>query len=135
MSRVHLAGFSNVLAASGVPAFITDVDVADKDITLPVVALDDKRVLYSFGKNFGEAHVMGIIFIFGCNRVTDALAGMQNAFNAYRVSSALSPINLSIIGSGGYRVYPVQLKFSNAESKRQFIMFTVSCILAPVSNK
>lgn len=131
---VRLSGITNALP-NDPPAFVTNVDFTDKDVTLPIVALDDKRVIYSFGKGFGEAHISGIIFIFGCDSVTSAVSQLSHAFNSNRISKKLSPCNLSIIGMSGTKVYPVALKFHDADTKVQSLMFTISCIVAPVANK
>lgn len=45
------------------PILITGVDVRDLDIVMPVVTLENSKILYTFGSNFGELTVNGSILM------------------------------------------------------------------------
>lgn len=135
-SSVQIEGLTDIFANAQVPAFITDIDFEENDVTLPIVALDDQRILYSFGRNFGKATISGLIYLFGCNKQTDILQKLYQSFNQKRTASSSSPSNLSLPGGlTGVKVYPVLLKFYNTDSKFQYVTFAVSCLVAPVTNK
>ena len=115
---------------------IEDVSFVDQDITLPVVALDDKRVFYTFGKNFGGLVLTGSIF-FGCGEVSmfPAMSTIQDTFDEIRVSSSKEPLTLSIVGGFSCKVYVQQLEFMQAMPAFQSIKFRISCTVVPPSNK
>ena len=51
----RLQGWNGILpshSGSGI-TLIDGSNYMEEDITLPITAIDDNRVLYSFGKNFG----------------------------------------------------------------------------------
>lgn len=132
---VELDGITEIFQNAEVPAFITDIDFEDSDVILPIVALDDKRVLYSFGKNFGKATISGLIYLFNCRAGSLIAQRLYEAFNKVRSSAKSTPSNLSIVGGiSGIKVYPISLRFANADAKNQSIGFSISCVVAPITN-
>ena len=79
------------------PMYITDVTVSDFDITGKVVCLNDKRVLYEFGKGFGSVTVSGEILLglkdFGKKK--GKVKPIIQWFNEKRVSKQTKPLTIS----------------------------------------
>lgn len=135
-SRITLDGFDSLFQSSQKqpPVLITGVSYNENDVVLPVVALDDKRILYSFGKNFGQFSLHGTIYLFGCETDTMMIERLMSTFESKRVSKAKKPINFST-GDYSAKVYPQEVTLQNGNTARQSIDFTVTCIVAPVENK
>lgn len=117
------------------PAIMTGITYQDDDVLLPVVALDDEHVMYSFGKNFGHFSLTGTMYVVKCKGgISDKLKRMQNLFKQGRTSTVLRPINFS---GGGFscKVYVQSLNFNNANPAMQSFDFSLECIIAPPKNK
>lgn len=132
----RLAGWEGVIpvhSGDGI-TLIDSLAYAEEDITLPITAIDDNRVLYSFGKNFGALNVTGTIYLFGCGSMSYQLSSIQNAFNRTRVSNSRSPKDVSALGIK-CKVYYDRLEFFGADAKNQSVRFNLRCLIAPVHNK
>lgn len=131
--RGPLEAIMGVGTSRGTLLVISDVVIEDKDIALPVVAVDDKRVLFKFGKDFGALVIDGRLYM--GNQVcgdSSSLQKLQDAFEAARLTKADEPSKVSIAWSHAYPVYPVALKFSGTDPKTNSIGFAIQCIIAPV---
>lgn len=136
VNAIKFDGFDSIFKNSknSPPVLLEDVQITENDVTLPVVALDDKRVLYSFGQNFGQAAVRGTIYLHGCSSITQKMKQLKSAFDSKRVAKAKKPVNLSAYNVS-VKVYPIAITFSNADPVKMSIGFTIEGIIAPVSNK
>lgn len=141
MSGIMLGGLDKALKpfrsqGSENIVVLDDISYNDKDVILPVVALDDQRLLYSFGKNFGEASIIGTIYN-GCNDKPkfSAVDAVERAFQQYRVSATQKPVSLSVVGGFKAMVYIVSIDILQAEPAIQSIKFRINCLVAPVRNK
>lgn len=115
---------------------LDDIQYTDGDVILPVVALDDHRIMYTFGKNFGEAYIMGTIYN-GCreNPKFTAINKLDGVFQGARISTSKSPVNLSVAGGWKAKVYIISLDIMQANPMNQSIKFRVSCKVVPIKNK
>lgn len=135
-SAFRLQGWNNIIPmhrGSGI-TLIDSINYMEEDITLPITAIDDNRVLYSFGKNFGVLNIVGTVYLFGCSSLSNQLTRIQNAFNRNRVSNSKSPKDISAIGLK-CKVYYDRLEFSGADTDQQSIRFNLRCLIAPIKNK
>ena len=140
-SGIKLEGLSSALKKFRKPkapniVILEDIAFVDQDVTLPVVALDDKRVFYTFGKNFGMLTLTGSIF-YGCGNSPKfpAIKAVQDAFEQMRVSSSKKPKKLSVVGGFSCKVYVQQLEIVQAVPAYQTIKFRLSCTVVPPANK
>ena len=89
--------------------FITSIQVTDFDVTGKVICLNDKRILYEFGKGFGTITVQGEILIGNTavepglgminGKQTGSFQEIINFFNEKRVSENPNPLTINA-GSG-----------------------------------
>jgi len=77
--------------------FITSVDVSDHDITGKVVCLNDKRILYEFGKGFGTIEIKGEILagIADMKNQNGKISKIIDFFNDKRVSQNPKPLTIN----------------------------------------
>lgn len=143
-SAYKIAGGSlgRVLTQQGVVnkgvILIDGVIIKDKDIVLPVTALDDYRVLYRFGKDFGNVQIVGTIYLgpvdCGNGRNSKLVKQLASAFEQDRVSNHDTPIKVSIASGEAYPCYPFDLTFAQVDADKNSIKYTIECILAPVQS-
>ena len=109
----------------------------DSDLYLPVDALNDKHVLYSFGKTFGQFVIGGTAFIPRCGKSyskAQILKQLQSAFTSKRMSKSKKPVTISILDLS-FKGYITDFEVNNPDGITQSIHFSVSGLVAPVSNK
>tara|TARA_B100000035_G_C20975166_1_gene542838 strand:+ start:786 stop:1256 length:471 start_codon:yes stop_codon:yes gene_type:complete len=89
--------------------FITSVDVTDFDVTGKIICLNDKRILYEFGKGFGTIQIRGEILVGhksfqGKNGAK--ITSLIEWFNQKRVSKNPKPLTINGGRFGGkYKFY------------------------------
>lgn len=83
-------------SASGNGAIlINGVTLNDDDVVMPVITLENKRVLYSFGANFGGISVNGIILLGKAGDVSKGLQTVTDFFSKNRVSNSKKAIKVT----------------------------------------
>lgn len=132
--KIEGSALSKLTKASekGGVILITDVVIEDSDIALPVVATDDKRVLFKFGKDFGTVIITGRVYLGAkdCKSKT-LLRTVQDAFDASRLSKASAPTKVSIAEAKAFPMYPTKLRFADTDPVTNSVGFTIYGILVP----
>jgi hypothetical protein len=114
--RLFISGLPDDLLIGGdSAAYATSIQVMDFDVTGKVICLNDKRVLYEFGKGFGTIKVDGELFIGpaksgttgrGAITANDASLGrIIDWFNENRVSARTEPLTIQTSGEHGEFVF------------------------------
>lgn len=116
---------------------IQDVTTKRSDVVVPVVGVDDKRVLYTFGKNFGQISVKGIIFVGATDqKPAEYAAKLRQNFDKASVSARQEPCTVSGPGLGkNTKVYWTGLEFPASDADRNIMSFVLTGIIAPIANK
>jgi hypothetical protein len=116
---------------------IQDVATKQSDVVVPVVGVDNKRVLYTFGKNFGHIAVKGLIFIGATDQKPSTYAAkLLQKFNKASVSARQEPCTVSGPGlAKNTKVYWIGLEFPASDSDRNTMSFILTGIIAPIANK
>lgn len=116
---------------------IQDVITERTDVVVPVVGVDDARVLYTFGKNFGQITVQGMVFVGATDqKPAEYAAKLRQNFDKYSVSARQQPCTVSGPGLGqNTKVYWTSLDFPRSDADRNIMTFVLSGIIAPISNK
>lgn len=121
---------------------IQNIEYEDNDVVLPIVAVDDARVLYGFGKDFGKLFITGLLCIptsevsdeNGRKQTTNLIDELNTAFNKTRSTATAKPVNIS--GAMGFKTkaYIIGMKLHSANPQSNTIQFTLTGLVAPVSN-
>lgn len=118
---------------------IDDIQPVEQDIATPVVAVDDHRALYKFGKNFGTIQVHGTIYM-GSTEKSEKSEKSENiiqkvtkAFDELRLSSKSEPVNVSIAKGYKCKAYFTQMTFGQADANFNKIEYMLSGLIAPQS--
>ena len=105
-ARLFSGSLPDELAPGGsYPMYITSIQVTDFDVTGKVICLNDKRILYEFGKGFGTIAIQGEVLIgnMGVETSLGKVRGQHNGsyealinwFNEKRVSNDPTPLTVS----------------------------------------
>lgn len=113
---------------------IDDITPEEHDIATPVVAVDNHRALYKFGRNFGTINVKGTIYL-GASRKggshNSIIQSVTRAFDSLRLASKSSPVNVSITSGYKCKAYFTQFAFGQADPSLNKITYVMTGIITP----
>ena len=133
--NVYLVGTDNQEAfsvspsiggSSTSPIILQSINVDTKVINLPVVCLNDTRILYVFGKDFGDISVGGLAML-GKGGTGSALAQVVSYYkdNA-AVDGGAKPVSVSLPGNVSYKFYLLGLVISDPNPELQYFPFMLT---------
>jgi hypothetical protein len=94
---------------------IMSVNPEESDILSPVVTLENTKILYTFGSNFGNITISGLLMLGKSGVPGQCLKTLIDFFTKHRVSKESNPINVSG-PSTGWKVFLNGLKVGEADS-------------------
>lgn len=111
---------------------IDDIQPTEQDISYPVVAVDDHRAIYKFGKNFGQIVVRGTIYL-GSNteKSSKVIQRANQAFQKLRLASTSKPVNVSITSGYKCKAYFTSMAFGQADPNLNRVAYILSGVIAP----
>jgi hypothetical protein len=110
---------------------IDDILPEETDIATPVVAVDDHRALYKFGRNFGSITVRGTIYLGANTKPSSAVQSVSKAFESLRLSSESKPVNVSITSGYKCKAYFTQFAFGQADPDKNKIAYAMLGTITP----
>lgn len=132
-------GFTKLFKNQKCPDFIIilNVEYEDNDVLLPIVAVDDHRVLYGFGKDFGKIYISGIICLSPNSKKKNGeglMKEFQDAFDKSRAITLKTPMTISHASGFAAHFYATGIKLYNANPQANHISFVINGLIAPVTN-
>jgi len=112
------------------PVLLVGVQTSEQDLVLPVVTLDNFKLLYTFGEDFGAFNIIGTALLGSVGGNGDALGKVIKWFSANRVTRKKNPIQVSMGGGGSYKVYVTGLNIAEADAEYHIQPFVINCIIA-----
>jgi len=115
-----------------VGAFVTSIQVNDFDVTGKVICLNNRRILYEFGKGFGSIRIQGNLFIGppykgGSENLTQAsLASIIDWFNQNRVSEKKESVTVTAGDHGTYTFVVNQFSIDGIETEFDLVSFSMT---------
>lgn len=121
----QIAGFPK--GSDEQPIILTDASINLKDLVLPVTTLSNKKILYTFGSDFGQASMSGIIFLGKAGSASQGVAQVKSFYDSKSVGnkSTATPVNVSLNGQTVISVYIIGLSFGKPNAELNFIPFTL----------
>jgi len=108
------------------PILLQSISVSDKVIHLPVVCLDGTRIVYVFGRDFGDISVGGLALL-GKGGVGDALTKVVSYYKANSVEDGSdTKVSVSLPGSSSYKFYLLGLTIQDPNPEMQYFPFMLS---------
>lgn len=109
-----------------IPIYIT---LQNGEIVIPVVAMDGARFLYTFGENFGNMSLVGVVLHGSHDTVGTPIVELQKWYAKHRISENPEGVNLSF-GPWSTRVFVTSLEFAAADPNSNSQNFIISCYAA-----
>lgn len=109
-----------------IPIYVT---LQNGEIVIPVVAMDGARFLYTFGENFGNMSLVGVVLHGSHDTIGEPVVDLQSWYAKNRISENPTGVNLSF-GAYKTRVFVTNLEFSGADPNSNSQNFIISCYAA-----
>lgn len=120
---------------SSSPILITGVEFNQSDITSQVPCLNNDKVFYSFGQNFGQVVITGEILLGPLGAISkEGVNRLIDFFWKNRVSKKLTPIAVSV-SQNGYLVYLAGLKIMAVDPQFHIMPFVLFGTLLDISRE
>ncbi len=119
------AGFKlqpDLFGSGDSPIILQTLTIDDKVVNMPVVTLDGVRILYVFGKAWGDIGVGGIALL-GKGGTGGALAEVVNWFKKNSVENEDKVVSVSLPGGVAYKFYATALSIGDPDAEYQFFSF------------
>ena len=87
----------------GYPTLYDSVVRGGRDIVTGVPCFNDKRVIYIFGKDFGDVRINASVLLGSAEHTDAAEAGLMNWWHTARSASSGKPMSISTLGGGATR--------------------------------
>lgn len=110
---------------------IDDITPEEQDIATPIVAVDNHRALYKFGKNFGTIKVKGTVYLGSNKSRSSVVQRVSKAFKSLRLSSKSKPVNVSITSGYKCKAYFTNFAFGEADPNHNKITYILTGVVAP----
>ena len=118
-------------------SIIIGYTITEKEVTSKMACIDDERVMYSFGKGFGEITIQCEVFLGSPegNQSIDLIAEIVNVYEQKRLTSGTGrnvqiPMKLSIEGAGTISYFQTGIDVGNFNPELQILQMTIKGVLA-----
>lgn len=108
---------------------VMSVSPQKSDVVSPVITLENTRILYSFGANFGNITISGMILLGKSGEPGESLKTLVDFFETNRVSKKSSPIKVSG-PSTAWQVFLTGLNIGEADSANNTQSFALTGFIA-----
>lgn len=108
---------------------VTGLDLIDSDVFSPVITTENLKVLYVFGKAFGQVSLQGQVLLGSVGKKTDKMDVLQQWFQKNRVAVSKKPVELSVANKA-YSVYVTGFTIGAAEAELNIQAFAVQGLIA-----
>jgi hypothetical protein len=112
------------------PVLLQSVEITDNDIVMPVATMNNFKVVYTFGQDFGNLVIGGEILLGPTGDLAGGLKNLINWFNVNRVSVLLAPVSVSLPGGAAYKAYVQGLQIGRVDPELCTVPFGISAIIA-----
>jgi hypothetical protein len=119
-----LSGFPT---GSKYPIILTNASVTDSDLILPAATLNNHKIIYTFGEDFGNIQINGAVFLGPVGEATEGLSPVISYFQKNGVArNSGKPVSLSMPGRGKFKMYlqTLQIMQANAQLNMHEFMLT-----------
>ena len=112
------------------PILIEGVDGLEGDLAVPVATMDERKILYVYGEDFGNVAISGMVLLGKAEQNGDAFRKVVSYFNDHRVGVSLKPVSLSYPGKVAQKVFLTHLVVAKPDPQFHIQMFQFRAIAA-----
>jgi hypothetical protein len=119
-----ISGFPK--GSEGAPILLTSPSIVERDLVLPITTLSNTKILYSFGTDFGQVGLSGIICLGAEGAGNQNLSTVKQWYEANSVGNkkGAAPVSVSM-GSEAISTFIVGLTISEANPQYNIVPFTI----------
>jgi hypothetical protein len=120
---------------NGAYLLLDDISVKDTDIVQQKTTLMRTRILYEYGRAFGDVSISGTLLMGAVGRTAGsaAIGGLRRWFDQTRVSQNRVPVNVSI-GDAAYKVALTYLAVGGTDAETNTQAFMLGGLSIPLRN-
>jgi hypothetical protein len=104
---------------------INSVAPTENDVVLPVITLENTRILYSFGANFGSINISGTILLGKSGQAGQSLKTIIDFYKQKRVSNNQSTVKVTG-PSASWKVFLIGLQIGEADPQLNMQPFSLA---------
>jgi len=125
-------GFYSIegLQATNSIILLQGVERGFTDILQPVVTLEDTKLIYSFGTDFGSINIYGEVLLGPAGGSGNGIEDVVNFFQAKRISKTKTPVPVSIPGSKAVPAYLYSLTVGRVDPEFHVQPFLLTGLVA-----
>ncbi len=133
LNRPETGSAATGSAASNFPILISGVSTTQSDIISQVSCLENVKVLYTFGQNFGQLFIRGEVLMGAADQINNgALKQIEDFFWTHRVSKRLLPVAVSVADNAFY-VYLTGLEVHDVLADVHVLPFVLFGVMLDLS--
>lgn len=108
------------------PILITGVTVKDSDVVMPVITLENTKILYTFGSDFGEVVISGLILLGSADDKSQAMGDLIKFFQEKRVSKSKNTVKVSGPSKSSWAIFLNGMTIGDADPTYNIQTFAIS---------
>ena len=109
---------------------LTGYNVQEQEIVAQAACLNDLRVMYTFGKGFGNIQITGEMLL-GAPEAQSSIEGaLFGYYETNRVSVKKKPLTLSISGGGSIPFYLIGISVNQYNLELELLPFSLTGVVA-----
>ena len=108
----------------------TGYTITEQEILSKSACLEDKRVMYSFGKGFGDISITGEALLGNSKSKANFESTLKEFYESNRLSQNPVPLKLSVIGTNVFEFYLVGVNVAGYNSNYEILPFSLVGVLA-----
>jgi hypothetical protein len=114
------------------PVILEGIDLTDQDMVSPVSTVENFKVLYVFGTDYGQVRISGLCLLGAVDGANSgqAFGAVIDYFQKNRVSASRKPISISMPGSKAYNVYLTGLAIGQPDAAFNIQPFALIGLIA-----
>lgn len=109
---------------------ITGGNLDSGDVVVPVTTLSSKRILYTFGEDWGRSMVSGLVLLGPVDEGGEVLGSLISWWETNRATKSSQPVKINIPGKA-YDVFVHRLTIGEPDPMFNIQPFSLQLLVAP----
>jgi hypothetical protein len=107
----------------------TGYNIAEQEIVAQAACLNDLRVMYTFGKGFGNIQVTGEMLLGAPEANSSIESSLYDYYNKNRVSKLKAPISISLGAGGSIKFFLIGLNINQYNVDYELLPFNLQGVI------
>lgn len=120
-STVQLEGLNDFTF----PIIFSEPQQVDKELVGPMPCLENVRILYTFGSNFGEVSIMGEMLL-GTAPIDTGAKAIREWYGKNRISVRKTPLSCTTVSGNDFMLFVTGFQIGQANAELNTLLFSIS---------